>query len=138
VPDGCSKRRPDILIDAGTHFIVVEVDELQHATYANRCEVGRMLQIAQDCGLPTVFVRWNPDEWQMNGEVQTASMSSRLEQLYNTVQQAFQIPPTQGYLVDVIWMYYDNMKVGHRHAVAVAGERDSQGNPAISTSIVSK
>jgi hypothetical protein len=33
VSDGCSKRRPDLLLDLGYQVIIVEVDENQHTDY---------------------------------------------------------------------------------------------------------
>jgi len=33
IENGCSKRRPDLLIDMGSHIIIVEVDENKHSDY---------------------------------------------------------------------------------------------------------
>ena len=33
IEGGCSKRRPDLLVDMGSHVVIVEVDEQQHADY---------------------------------------------------------------------------------------------------------
>jgi hypothetical protein len=30
---GCSKRRPDIMLDLGTHIIIIEIDENSHDRY---------------------------------------------------------------------------------------------------------
>jgi hypothetical protein len=38
-------RRPDALVDFGTHALVVEVDEDQHKRYDSSCENKRMMQI---------------------------------------------------------------------------------------------
>jgi hypothetical protein len=35
-------RRPDILIDCGTHVIIVEVDENCHKSYESTCENKRI------------------------------------------------------------------------------------------------
>lgn len=109
---GCSKRRPDILFDAGTHFVVVEIDELQHAGYDRACENRRMYEIAQDCGLPTVFVRWNPDEWRMHNVLQHVPMAVRLQTLCDYVQRAMKKCPSEGYKVDIVWLYYDDKELG--------------------------
>jgi hypothetical protein len=64
LPDSaaCSVRsRPDFVFDAGTHFVVLEVDEHQHQNYV--CESARMVNITSVLGLPTVFVRFNPDRY---------------------------------------------------------------------------
>jgi len=57
----CYALRPDAVIDAVDHFVVLEVDENQHKSYAAECERTRMLAIAQTLSLPTAFVRYNPD-----------------------------------------------------------------------------
>ncbi len=62
LPDGraCGVyARPDFLFDAGGHAVVLEVDENQHVAY--ECERKRMVELASTIGLPTVFVRFNPD-----------------------------------------------------------------------------
>lgn len=64
VLSGCSKRRPDILIDFGSHVVVIEVDEHQHDSKSYNCEERRMLEIMQDAGMrPIVFIRFNPDDY---------------------------------------------------------------------------
>jgi len=64
VQDGCSLRRPDLLLDMGSHIIIVEVDENQHSDYDCSCENKRLMQISQDVGhRPIVFIRFNPDAY---------------------------------------------------------------------------
>jgi hypothetical protein len=46
----------------GDRLICIECDEHQHMTY--ECDVPRMVNITQDIGLPTVFIRWNPDKYE--------------------------------------------------------------------------
>ena len=58
----CGNYRPDILIDCNTHFIVVEIDENQHESYNQNCEMARMNNIYVALGLPTIFLRYNPDK----------------------------------------------------------------------------
>ncbi len=53
--------RPDFLFDAGSHAVVLEVDEHQHVAY--ECERKRMVDIASTIGMCTVFVRFNPDAY---------------------------------------------------------------------------
>jgi len=68
--DGCSKRRPDLLLDMGTHVIIIEIDENQHNEYDCSCENKRLMEISQDIGhRPIVFIRFNPDDYiDVNGE----------------------------------------------------------------------
>lgn len=66
-PDGCSKKRPDILIDLGYQIIIIEVDEKQHKNYDFNCENKRMMEISQDNGhRPIIFIRFNPDSYTIN------------------------------------------------------------------------
>jgi hypothetical protein len=62
IHDGCSKRRPDLLLDLGSHVVIVEVDENQHIEYDCSCENKRIMEISRDIGhRPLVFIRFNPD-----------------------------------------------------------------------------
>lgn len=64
IKNGCSKRRPDILIDLNTHVIIIEIDEEQHNLYDDTCENKRIMEISQDLGHPNiVFIRFNPDAY---------------------------------------------------------------------------
>jgi len=60
VEDGCSKRRPDICIDFGSHCLMIEIDENRHINYS--CEEKRMVELYEDTGFrKIVFIRFNPD-----------------------------------------------------------------------------
>ena len=62
VEGGCSRRRPDIAIDFGSHCLMIEIDEHQHASY--ECEQKRMMELYEDVGFRNiVFLRFNPDEY---------------------------------------------------------------------------
>jgi len=64
ISDGCSKRRPDLLLDLGYQVVIVEVDENQHIDYDCSCENKRIMELSQDVGhRPIVFIRFNPDEY---------------------------------------------------------------------------
>ena len=64
VVDGCSKRRPDLLLDMGSHIIIIEVDENKHDTYDCSCENKRLMELSKDVGhRPIVFIRFNPDNY---------------------------------------------------------------------------
>jgi hypothetical protein len=64
IQDGCSKRKPDMLVDLGTHIIIVEVDENAHKDYDCSCENKRIMEISKDVGgRPIVFIRFNPDKY---------------------------------------------------------------------------
>jgi hypothetical protein len=64
VQDGCSKRRPDLLLDLGYQVIIIEVDENQHTDYDCSCENKRIMELSQDLGhRPIIFIRFNPDDY---------------------------------------------------------------------------
>ena len=64
VQDGCSRRRPDLLLDMGSHIIIVEVDENKHTEYDCSCENKRLMELSQDLQhRPIVFIRFNPDDY---------------------------------------------------------------------------
>jgi len=64
VADGCSRRRPDILMDLGEYVIITEIDENQHEAYDCMCENKRLMQLFTDIGSrPLVMVRFNPDQY---------------------------------------------------------------------------
>jgi hypothetical protein len=64
VGGGCSRRRPDMLLDLLDQVLMVEVDENRHADYDSSCENKRMMELSQDVGhCPIVFIRFNPDKY---------------------------------------------------------------------------
>ncbi len=61
---GCSKRRPDLLLDLGYQVLIIEVDENQHIDYECSCENKRIMELSKDVGhRPIVFIRFNPDDY---------------------------------------------------------------------------
>jgi len=64
VQDGCSKRRPDLLLDMGSHIIIIEIDENKHTDYDCSCENKRLMELSQDLQhRPIIFIRFNPDDY---------------------------------------------------------------------------
>ena len=64
IKDGCSSKRPDLLLDLGYQIIIVEVDENQHSKYDCSCENKRLMELSQDLGhRPIIFIRFNPDDY---------------------------------------------------------------------------
>jgi len=62
VEGGCSRKRPDVFIDFGSHCLIIEVDEHQHVSYS--CEEKRMIDLYEDVGFrKIVFLRFNPDRY---------------------------------------------------------------------------
>ena len=68
ISGGCSKKKPDLLLDLGYQVLLLEVDENQHITYDCSCENKRIMELSQDVGhRPIVFIRFNPDDYDNNG-----------------------------------------------------------------------
>jgi len=67
ISDGCSKRRPDLLLDLGYQVIIIEIDENQHIDYDCSCENKRIMELSRDMGhRPIIFIRFNPDDYMKN------------------------------------------------------------------------
>jgi glutaredoxin len=104
------KKRPDFLFDAGTHFVIVEVDEHQHKGRACECEQVRMVNLTQALQLPTVFIRFNPDEYKPSKGNQVAN-SVRNDELVRvikmligkSVKEIFE----EGSVCGAVYLYYD-------------------------------
>jgi hypothetical protein len=67
---GCSKRRPDLLLDLLYQIIIIEVDENQHIDYDCSCQNKRIMELSQDLGhRPIIFIRFNPDDYEKDGTI---------------------------------------------------------------------
>jgi len=103
----CGKYRPDILYDCGTHFIIVEVDENAHQQYDSSCEIARMTTIQEGLGLKTIFIRYNPDCYKINGKIKKISQTKRLTLLEEKVRESFEIPEEY---IKLIYLYYSKVE----------------------------
>ncbi len=64
IEGGCSRRRPDMLVDLGYQVIIIEIDENQHIDYDCTCENKRIMELSQDLDhRPIIFIRFNPDDY---------------------------------------------------------------------------
>ena len=110
VVDGgsCVRYRPDFLFDAGTHFVIVEVDENQHHQESCECQQTRMVDISQALGLATVFVRYNPDRYDPGDGSKPCSASRREKVLVEWVAHLLkESPVSRGAFCDVVYLFYD-------------------------------
>jgi hypothetical protein len=124
VEDGCSRRRPDLLVDIGSHIVIIEVDENKHTDYDCSCENKRLMQLSQDLNhRPIVFIRFNPDSyinehgelikscWKLNklGVLHIAkSKQKEWTERINTLKQQIQYwidNPTEK-TIEIIQLYY--------------------------------
>lgn len=108
IEDGCTKYRPDILIDYGAYCVIIEIDEFRHTNYT--CEMKRMVDLYADLGARnTVFLRFNPDGYTLDGvkhptpfpivdgemEVDQEEMEERLHELIQVIQYYQDVPPEE-------------------------------------------
>ena len=104
--EACNKFRPDFVFDRGTHIVILEVDENQHQSYACECEQARMINLFQDFGgLPTIFVRFNPDGYTDNNGKRHQYSKSRETRLLKTLNSLWLHQPKD--LLSVIYLYYN-------------------------------
>jgi hypothetical protein len=118
IPAGsCNRYRPDLLFDAGTHFVVVEIDEHQHSGYQCECEQARMINIAQDVGggMPVRFIRFNPDAYRTSEGIRTKAKKGRTDILIKTLRSSMLHKPAA--LLTAIYLYYDGFD-SHKLEVA--------------------
>ena len=65
---GCSKKRPDLVSDLGSHILIIECDENKHKHGDYICENKRVMELSQDFSennihRPIVIIRFNPDTY---------------------------------------------------------------------------
>jgi len=124
IQDGCSRRRPDLLLDMGSHIIIVEVDENKHTDYDCSCENKRLMELSQDLQhRPIVFIRFNPDDytnqdgilvkscWKLNklGVMQiTKTKQKEWEERIETLKQQIQywIDNSTEKTIEIIELFY--------------------------------
>lgn len=60
----CTKYRPDLLLDIGSHVVIIEIDEHQHdAQNYKDCDLKRSLDILSEIARPLIMLRINPDKF---------------------------------------------------------------------------
>jgi hypothetical protein len=127
VMDGCSKRRPDLLLDLGYQVLIIEIDETQHRDYDCSCENKRMMEISKDVDhRPIIFIRFNPDTyinkdneivkscWKVNNlgiccinKKKETEWNKRLESLKSTIEYWCNDKNKTDKTLEIIHLYYD-------------------------------
>lgn len=127
IQDGCSKKRPDLLLDLGYQVIIIEVDENQHDSYDCSCENKRLMELSQDVHhRPIIFIRFNPDNyttkdakitscWTVNKQgicivkkTKINEWSTRLNTLKNQIEYWCQESNKTDKTIEIIQLFYDN------------------------------
>ena len=84
---GCStfNRRIDFQTEFDNCVLIIEVDENQHKYYDVKDEELRIMQIYQNARKDLVILRFNPDNYKINGIIKKTKMSKRYEVLKDTI-----------------------------------------------------
>jgi hypothetical protein len=120
IEGGCSRRRPDVFIDFGSHCLIIEIDENKHTNYS--CEQKRMMDIYEDNGFrKIVFIRFNPDGYETDTDkyispfshtktgivnVDKKEMKRRIELLTSKINYYKDNVPDLEFVVE--YMFYGN------------------------------
>jgi hypothetical protein len=127
VNNGCSKKRPDLLLDLGYQVIIIEIDENQHIDYDCSCENKRIMELSQDLGHRSIiFIRFNPDDyntkekkitscWGLNGKgicIVKKSKKDEWEQRLHRLEQQinYWVNPENktDKTIEIIQLFYNN------------------------------
>ena len=121
INSNCNLYRPDLSIDCGTHIVVIECDEHQHRNYNwSSCTLNRSLKQAEEKrmyeimqafgGLPTIFLRWNPDNFNTNNKINKSySQTKRLEILKKWIEHCINLKLEDiQHIVQYKQLFYDN------------------------------
>jgi len=120
----CGLERPDFVFEskAGSHMIVVEIDEFQHKSRAEICECTRMINISQEYGLPTIYIRYNPDEYKTDRRKHSPSFKKRMDELCGWVRylQELCIDELKEYgYCSYVRLFYDDYKKGNVNVMTI-------------------
>jgi len=75
----CTRSRVDFRLDFTYFQVIIEVDENQHKSYGEACELTRLLQVANAAGgIPLAIFRINPDKYRQNGCTKNTPLHERL------------------------------------------------------------
>ncbi len=126
INNGCSKKRPDLLLDLGYQVLIIEIDENQHQDYDCSCENKRLMELSQDLNhRPIIFIRFNPDDytdnnkkitscWAINGhgmcdvkKTKRKEWNQRLILLKDTVNYWINEEHKTNKTIEVIQLFYD-------------------------------
>jgi hypothetical protein len=117
VEGGCSRKRPDVAIDFGSHCLMIEIDENRHAQYS--CEEKRMVELYEDIGFrKIVFLRFNPDRYKDGTttypspfrytragylHIEDAEFDRRMEHLIQRIHVYREFEPTEQLTVEYLF-----------------------------------
>jgi hypothetical protein len=124
IDNGCTKRRPDLIIDCLTHVINIEIDEEQHKakSYTPECEESRYNDLYTAFGdRPFICIRFNPDKyvqkenniiWNMEGifsstkKIDEKELEYRINILIKEINQTIREIPDETFKIK--YLFYDS------------------------------
>lgn len=112
IDGGCSKRRPDFLLDLFTHVLIVECDENCHQGYNTTCEVAKLNETFTDLAdRPLVILRFNPDKYEAkscfdgDGKLIKKEWAKRTKALKKRIDYWLKTVPEE--LITTEYLYYN-------------------------------
>lgn len=107
------RERPDFQFEAYNKscIIILEVDEDIHRGNPELCECTRMVNISQSNGLPTLFIRYNPDAYKLGNTKLNPSHNYRMKTLKLVLETVLSIRPEDipGYCA-IKQLFYDGFQ----------------------------
>lgn len=104
--------RIDFFVDKDGGYLLVEIDEYQHDGYAAACEARRMQEVfgmlsasPNTHGKKAAFIRFNPDEYCIDGIQKKLALADRIKVLVEKIKDwDFESEPLYG----IQYMYFDS------------------------------
>ena len=110
--------RPDIFYNCGTHYVIIEVDEKQHKEESyKKCEIPRMINIQQSLALPTIFIRYNPDNFRIDGKSINITEKHRMKILNNWLIHAKQL--STSIPLQAVYLFYDDFNESSNNYIKI-------------------
>ena len=105
---GVNSEEKEMVYDNITHQVHVEVDENQHKSYCKLGEYNRMKNIYMEGGgIPIMFIRYNPDNYYVNGKKIDIPQAKREELLIKWLKY-YENKDNINYDLSVHYLYYNN------------------------------
>ncbi len=96
--------------DAGTHKVILEVDEFQHQSTPCECEQVRMINVTSSLGMPCLWIRFNPDDYKGGRNVKD---TVRKDLLIRVIKAALQSAPASPQdFCRIQHLFFDGFKLG--------------------------
>ena len=102
-------QRPDFYYDCGNFVVINEVDEGQHrwGAYNPHRELVRMDEMAKVLSVPIIFIRFNPDAFQISGMTERVPKKQRYEVLVELLKEHL-AQGSSDYLT-ISYLFYDQL-----------------------------